>query len=716
MKLSTKIGFQKMKNSHVQSNSIIKPSNLVSHGRIVITRWFNRHNIPESAVIFITAIIVGVGTGVGAVIFRRLIEGVTRLSYGGIAGLFHSSFPVYLLIIPALGGAIYGPLIFRFAREAKGHGVPEVMEAVALHGGRIRPRVAIVKSLASAICIGTGGSVGREGPIAQIGSALGSAVGQWFNLSDERTRNLVACGAAGGIAATFNAPIAGSIFALEVILGQLHAVYFGAVVISAVTADVVAHAFEGDLRAFAVPQYALVSPWELILYTVLGVLAALMAVLFTRALYFSEDMWEKLNFPEYLKPVLGGLLLGCIGIISPKILDFPRVFGVGYPTITEALFGRLAFQITFLLLFLKLLATIVTLGAGGSGGIFAPSLFMGAMLGSSFGQVSNMVFPNITAPSGAYALVGMAAFFSGAAHAPVTAILILFEMTNDYRIILPLMLTTVIATLVSRLISRESIYTLKLTRRGVHLKEGRDIDVMHEVTVREAMTTKIDTVPLDMSLKDLSLEFDRTKHHGFIVVDDSGKLAGVVTLQDLKKAFETGKIEDRTVSDIATLENLVLAYPEEPMGEALSRLGIRDIGRLPVISRDEDHKLVGVVRRIDIIRAYNIAITNRADNQHKVDLARKIKIEGSSLANIELPVSAEVVGKKISEINLPPDCLIISIRRGNKLIIAHGYTSLMAGDKLTVFVNDEQTQDITTILTRERSIEDTQEGDDSEVV
>ncbi|MFC1879133.1 chloride channel protein [Chloroflexota bacterium] len=682
-----------------QSKTHSKMSTIV--WRQKIAKWIEAHQVPESVIIFTTAIIVGIGAGLGAVVFRVLIDAVNDLAFDKIAGIFGGFSPIYLLIIPVLGGAVYGPLIYRFAREAKGHGVPEVMEAVALHGGRIRPRVAIVKSLASAICIGTGGSVGREGPIAQIGSALGSTIGQWLNLSDERVKNLVACGAAGGIAATFNAPIAGSIFALEVILGQFHAVYFGAVVISAVTADVVAHIFEGDLRAFAVPEYALINPWELVLYAVLGIIAAAGAVFFTRMLYLSEDLWEKLKFPEYLKPLLGGLLLGVLGILSPKILGIPRVFGVGYETITEALSGNIALQMTLGLLLMKFLATIITLGAGGSGGVFAPSLFMGAMLGEVFGQVMNMLFPEITAPPGAYALVGMAAFFSGVAHAPITAILILFEMTNDYAIILPLMLTTVIATLVSRFLSRESIYTLKLTRRGVHLKEGKDIDVMHDVLVKEAMTTVIDTVPLDMTLDDLAIDFDLTKHHGYIVVDDAGLLAGVVTIQDLKKAYELESIEEKTVADIATLENLAVAYPDEPMGEALRRLGIRDIGRLPVLSRDDKHQLIGIVRRSDIIRAYKIAITNRAESQHKVEMARQSKIDGASLIHIELLPSAQVVGKKISEISLPPDCLIISIRRGQKLIIAHGYTTLQTKDKLTVFVSDECAQNVQDRLTNE---------------
>jgi CIC family chloride channel protein len=666
-----------------------------------LPRWLDQPSFSESGVVFLTALIVGIGAGLGAIVFRRLIEGVHILAWDGLGGLLEGIAPLRLLIIPAVGGAIFGPLVYRFAREAKGHGVPEVMEAVALRGGRIRPRVAVVKALASAICIGTGGSVGREGPIAQIGSSLGSTIGQLFHLSDERVRNLVACGAAGGIAATFNAPVAGSIFALEVILGQLHAVYFGAVVISAVTADVVAHIIEGDLRAFVMPEYTLVSPWELLFYALLGILAALVAVAFTRLLYLSEDVWDRFRFPEYFKPVLGGLLLGVVGILTPKLGGYPRVFGVGYTTINQALVGELALQVTLALLFAKILATILTLGSGGSGGIFAPSLFMGAMLGEAFGQVVHAIFPAITAPVGAYAMVGMAAVFSGAAHAPVTAILILFEMTGDYQIILPLMLATVISTLVSRLISRESIYTLKLTRRGIHLQQGQDIDVMQSVSVRDAMTTDVDTVPLTMSLDELADEFSRSHHHGFPVVDGTGELAGVVSIQDLERAKAAGPIDGRTVADIATREGLLVAYPYEPMWKALRRLGGRDVGRLPVVEEEGSRRLIGAVRRADIIRAYDLAIAARGHHQHRAEILRLGQVDGTSFLQLRIPSDSSAIGRRVSELELPEECLIISVRRGRKLHMAHGFTTLEGGDRVTVFAGSDCVPEVQRLLSGE---------------
>jgi CIC family chloride channel protein len=637
----------------------------------------------------ITSLVVGAGAGLGAVFFRWLIKSVQTLAYGGLGGQMQDISPYYLLIIPAIGGAIYGPLIYRFAREARGHGVPEVMEAVALQGGRIRPRVAVIKSLASAICIGTGGSVGREGPIAQIGSALGSTLGQLLHLSDERIRNLVACGAAGGIAATFNAPIAGSIFALEVILGRLEVTYFGAVVISSVAAVAVARIFYEGSFAFAVPQYALISPWELLLYSLLGVLAAIGAVIFIRLLYASEDLWDRIALPEYIKPIGGGLLLGAIGLLTVKAPDgIPRVFGVGYGSIGDVLFGKLAFEVVLGLFIFKLLATVLTLGAGGSGGIFAPSLFMGAMMGTAFGQIAHHLFPAVTAPAGAYALVGMAAFFSGAAHAPVTAILILFEMTGDYRIILPLMLATVISTLVARILSLDSIYTLKLTRRGVHLEQGHDIDIMQGVTVGEAMSIDIDRIPLNLPLDLLAKKFSHTHNHAFAVVDASGDLAGVVSIRDLEQALAEGPPDGRTVADIATTDGLLTCFPEEPIYKALCTMGPRDISQLPVLEQRGSRRLIGLLRRRDIIQAYNNAIAKRAHDQHRAEFLRVSKLNDADFTKVTISPGSASEGRLISELKLPEECLIVSVQRGNQLIIPHGYTRLRAKDQLTIFADN----------------------------
>ena len=649
--------------------------------REALSRWLDRTDVSESAVTFATSVVVGVGAGLGAAAFRWFIGTVRWIGFGPTTEMMANW--ARLLIVPAVGGLVVGLLVYFFAREAKGHGVPEVMEAVALRGGRIRPRVALVKALASGICIGTGGSVGREGPIVQIGSAIGSTVGQALNFSDSRIRSLVACGAAGGIAATFNAPIAGAIFAIEVILGEFHALYFGAVVISAVVSDVIAQAFTSEVRAFDVPQYGLVSPWELLLYALLGGIAAVLSVGFSRGLYLIEDLWDRIRAAEWLKPALGGLVLGGIGILSFKVDGFPRIFGVGYDSISDALLGRMTIQMTIALLLLKMLATSTTLGSGGSGGVFAPSLFMGAMLGSSFGRVANTLFPSITAPSGAYALVGMAAFFSGAAHAPVTAILILFEMTGDYGIILPLMLATVISTLLSSLLSKDSIYTLKLSRRGVRLEKGRDVDVLQTVLVSEVMSTDFPTVADSMPLEGLAEEFVRQRTQSFPVVDDSGDLVGMVSVSDLDRAVAAGQVEGATVAEIATSGELLIAHPDESMGEALRRLGIRDVNRLPVVERGS-LRPIGVIQRNDIVRAYNQALVKRGQELQRAESLGLGQVEDLSLLQVHIRKDSPARGSSVSEITLPDDCLIVSLRRDGKQRVVRGRTILERGDIVTL--------------------------------
>jgi CIC family chloride channel protein len=347
------------------------------------------------AVLIIPAIVVGLGAGFGSVIFRWLIHAFSSLAFNRGAQVLSFLGDYYVVLVPGIGGLVIGPLIYRFAREARGHGVPEVMEAVALRGGRIRPIVVVIKALASSICIGFGGSAGREGPIVQIGSTIGSGLGQLLRMSSDRTRMLLACGAAGAIAATFNAPVAGVLFALEVILGEFAIIHFSTVVVASVTASVVGQIFEGSQPAFSTPPYSLESAWELLFYIVLGVCSAIVGVLFIRTLYWMEDRFDDWNLPEYVKPAIGGLAVGTIGLFAPE------VFGVGYETI-EAVLQNEGGPLTAvaLLLIAKIVATSLTLGSGGSGGVFAPSLFMGAMLGGSFGSLVHSTFPGITAQPG----------------------------------------------------------------------------------------------------------------------------------------------------------------------------------------------------------------------------------------------------------------------------------------------------------------------------
>ena len=568
----------------VSRTSKPEPAGLFASLSARLTGMIRQYEPPADGVLIVTALAVGLLTGVGAVIFRYLVTGVAWIGYVWVPEATSQWGKAYVIFVPAIGGLLVGVLVYNFAREAKGHGVPEVMEAVALRGGRIRPQVAVVKALASSICIGSGGSVGREGPIVQIGSALGSSVGQMLRLSDDRVSNLVACGAAGGIAATFNAPIAAVIFALEVIMdGRFTVRYFSSVVVSAVAASVVGRVVFGNMPAFAIPfEYGIKSLWEYPLYAILGVLAAVTGVAFVRILYWSEDLFDNWKgVREWVKPAIGGVLLGILALAYPlgmgtlRWTQTPQVYNVGYDIIEQALANHYLFGAAAALLILKLVATSITLGSGGSGGVFAPSLFMGAMLGAAFEAAAFFVFPNNVAPAGAYALVGMAAVFAASAHAPMAAVLMLFELTGDYRIILPLMLTVGIATMLSqKMLKGESIYTLKLTRRGVRLHRGRDVDIMESVTVEEVMSRDFDSVGCDVNLEELSEFFGETHRHGFPILDHDGKLCGIVTIGDLDRAVEEHLPLDTTALQIGTPGNdLIVVTPQVSMGEALARHG-----------------------------------------------------------------------------------------------------------------------------------------------
>ena len=627
------------------------------------------------------AVFVGVGTGLGAVAFRKLIALFKTLFFTHTRSLFGFLGSFSVVPLPAIGGILVGLLVYFFAREAKGHGVPEVMAAVALKGGRIRPIVVLIKCLASSICIGSGGSAGREGPIVQIGSAFGSTVGQVLKLSDRRIRTLVAAGAGSGIAATFNTPIAGVIFAMEVILGEFATETFSAVVIASVIATVAGRAFLGNQPAFAAPTYTLTSVWEILLYAGLGVACAVVATAFIRGLYRSERIFERLRMPEWGKPALGGLGVGVLGVYAPQ------VFGVGYESIDAALTGQVTLVMLAVLVVAKIAATSLTLGSGGSGGVFAPSLFMGAMLGGLYGRLAHGWWPSVTAPTGAYALVGMAGLFSASARAPITSVIILFEMTQDYAIMLPLMLTCAVSTLLGTLLSRESIYTIKLKSRGIDLLKRRDLGVVQGITVGQAMrpVEQLTTISPEMSVQSLARLFSETYHHGFAVLDASGAFFGVVTLKDLERTLHTEQSGERTVRDIATT-NVVTAFPDETLEDVLRAFGALDVGRIPVVDRKSPKKLLGMLRWSDIVRSYS---------QVMLDLEYE---PGTGLIQCDIHPGDRAVGRTLGELSLPADCAINYIQRGKHIVVPGGDTRLEPGDRLFVLLAEGRDKDLCRVL------------------
>ncbi|KAA9155276.1 chloride channel protein [Amycolatopsis acidicola] len=555
----------------------------------------------------VLAVAIGAGAGLGAVVFRWLITTFTHLfsghaDYSAAGGEAHPWLPAlgpwFLLIAPVLAGLIYGPLVYRFAPEARGHGVPEVMYAVAEKGGRIPAQVTVVKALASALTIGSGGSVGREGPIVQIGSALGSTFGRWFRLPEGRLRILVACGAAGGIAATFNAPMAGPFFAMELILRNFAVESFGAVVLSSVTASVVGRAVFGDVAFLDLPPFTLRNPVEYLLFIVLGVVVGACGVLFTKVLYWIEDACDRIwRGPEWLRPAVGGIVLGAL------LLVLPEMYGVGYPVLQNAVEGKYVFGFLLLLLAGKIIATSLTIGIGGSGGVFAPSLFIGAMGGTAFGIAVHAWLPGMTASPGVYGLIGMGAAFAGAARAPITAVIILFELTGQYTIILPLMTAIVVATLTGKaLLKQDTIYTLKLRRRGVDIDKRPETRRLAATTVAQVLEPLPEALREDTELRPAARALALSGHGMLPVMGEDGEYHGCVTARAVAEAL--GDDREETVGALAELPPLVTG--ESSLTDALDALTQASGTGLPVRDK-EAGALTGWISHQGILAALHPA-------------------------------------------------------------------------------------------------------------
>ncbi len=626
------------------------------------------------------AVACGLAGALGAVIFRLMIRSVQATFFEGAEGLeglveegllAEASDPLdiareldwwWRLAIPATGGLIVGPLIYFFAREAKGHGVPEVIAAVALRGGVIRPRVVAVKALASAISIGSGGSVGREGPIVQIGAALGSSLGQMLKVSASQLRVIVGCGAAAGISATFNAPIAGALFAAEGVVGNFAVARLSPIVISSVVATVVSRAALGNHPAFPVPPYQLVSPWELFPYMVVGVVAGFVALAFMLSLYATEDAFEKIPLPEWSKAALGGLLVGAIAIW------LPNVFGVGYSTITQALAGTLPALMLGLLLVAKIAATSITIGSGGSGGIFAPSLFLGAMTGGFLGTFIHQWFPEATASSGAYALVTMGAVVAATTQAPISAIIIIFELTQTIDIIPPLMAACVLSTLVSTLLSRDSIYTMKIRRQGIELPGAEDPNVLRSLYVRDIIDPEPETIPASARFEtvlDLIVQSDHTE---YFVVDEQHKLLGAISLQDLRRIMREGEALRHIVvaKDLIETDRSTVSY-EDNLDLVMQIFSHAVIEEIAVVDPERPSRLVGSVHKRDVIQALNQETLRR-------DLAGGVSSTVSAASKVHHVELGD--GYVVQEVQAPPAFFGRTMRELD-IRAAHGVHVLM---------------------------------------
>jgi len=578
--------------------------------------------------IIILSIVIGALAGFGAYGVSKLIGLIQSVSWKGVTDFLEikqSVSSLYILLIPAIGGLIVGPIIFKGAREAKGHGVPEVMESVFLKGGVIRKRVAFIKALASSITIGTGGPVGREGPIVQIGSSIASSIGQIFQIKDNELKVLVGAGAAAGISAAFNAPIAGALFATEIILGNFAITSFAPIIVASVMGNLVFISIEGSKPIFSVPVYSLNSGWELIFYLILGIVCGIVGILFIKILYYCEKKWLDLKLNEMIKPFFGGIIIGAIAIF------YPHIMGSGYTAIDLALKGNLVLWTALLLILIKIFATSTSLSSGGSGGIFAPSLFMGAYAGFIVGSLFNYLFPSLGITPGAYALVGMGGVVSSAIHGPLTAIIIIFELTGDYNIILPLMITCIIASLLSEVFNEYSIYTLKLKLKGILFKQGVEVNILKRIKVSEIIKSDFAVVNKNAPLKKLIGKVMEKNINIFHVVDEADKHIGIITLSNLKIAIGEKDIFEGFLLVEDIYEPIEAISEQDSLEKAMTVFGRNDVNELPVLKNGE---LIGVVKRTDLIETYNQEI-------------KSIEAKSSFLAKIKFSENTEV--KKISD-------------------------------------------------------------------
>jgi chloride channel protein, CIC family len=571
--------------------------------------WVNGLGLSENAILLAFAVVVGVGGALGVVVFYKLIDAAYALFFRWPETfLSRSDFLAYRPLVTATGFAAAWAVYRRFGQGVAGLNVPDVRLRVVRHGGRIPARPALARTAASAITIGAGGSAGSEGPVAVLGSTFGSWLGRIFRFESSRVSTLVGAGAAAGISAAFNAPLAGAFFALEEILGSFAAGAFSAVVVSSVLAAVVSRAVFGNHPAFPIPvEYGYTLTREVVLfYPLLGAVTGLISALFIWCFFRSEDWAARLPLPRAALPWIGGAIVGALVYLSRGIL-----VGYGHLAVHLEVFGQMAWYFLLLLALGKVLATSITLTTGGSGGLFTPSLYIGAATGGAFGAALRQLFPTLHIHPEAYALVGMGALVAGATNAPITGILIVFEMTNDYAIVLPLMLTTVICHLIARRLEPDSLYSGWLRRRGERIEHGSDRALLTDLTVREAYDPAPQVFRADAPLATLLEHLRPGEQTTFPVVDEAGALLGVVTMADLARLAEDAAAagDGRRAADVAgPIETVTLS---DSLLEAIRRMGVRGTPVLPVLSAGS-HRLLGIISRSHILAAYERALTGGA--------------------------------------------------------------------------------------------------------
>ena len=571
----------------------------------------NRLRISENTFAIILAVIIGLLGGLGNYLFRKTIELVHWLTFESLIHHFDVSLEewnpqrILVVFLPAIGGLLVIPLWVFFGKDLKG-GFAGFLVKVNLRGAKLPFRPLVTRGLGAALTIGTGGSAGQEGPIAVIGGTIGSQFGKLFKVSGEKLKVLVACGAAAGVAATFNAPIAGVFFATEIVLlSSFEVASFTSIVISSGMATVVSRALLGNHSELVAPPYMMHSYWELGLYLLLGLIIGGLAAAFIDVFYRIKDTVAAIKLPRLVKPIGGGLMVGVIGMVLPQI------FGNGYEFMNEVLSGQHTWYLLLVLIAAKMVATAITLGSGLPGGLFAPCLFLGAVAGGAFGHLLAVILPGADISPGAYALVGMGAFLAASTHSPMTAIFLLFEITDSYQVIIPIMLTCVIGTAIARHLKKDSMETMELTRIGIDLESGKERNIMKSLAVGDVMQRRVESIPESMTLGEFADFIQQTHHTNFPLINSQGELTGIISVQDfMGVVFEKELMDLVVVKELATTD-VITVHAEEDLDAAMRKIGYRNIEQLPVVDRETHRKLYGIISRRDMISAYNRELMSR---------------------------------------------------------------------------------------------------------
>ncbi|MEN8142185.1 MAG: chloride channel protein [Thermodesulfobacteriota bacterium] len=571
----------------------------------------------ENSLMVIIASAIGLSAGLANIVFRTVVDFVHHhIFVPGFAWTQQGGdWRIFLLpLVPMTGMLLLIPLSLLFPGKVNGYGFTKFLKKVNLEGGIVKFRNVIIKIVSTALTIGTGGSAGVEGPIAQVGGGVGSQFGQFFRVSGVRMKVYIAAGCAGGVGAMFNAPIAGVFFASEIVLlGTYEISSFSALVISSAMATVVSRAYYGESPAFPIPDYHLVNPLvEVPLYILMGVVVGVIAVVHIRIFYAIRDRFDGINLHPQLKPIYGAFLVGSIAIL------FPQVMGDGYEYIEEVLAGKGALGIMLALILMKIVATAITLGSGGAGGVFAPALFIGAVIGGAFGGVAHDLLPTMTANPGAYAAVGIGAFLAASTHAPVTAIFLLFEMTGNYLIIIPIMLSSIIGTVVASKLNPDSIDTVDFTREGIDIHEGMEMAIMKSIKVGAVVSEDVDFISEKANIDQLLAIFRMAESSFYFpVIDDSGRMTGIISMQDVKWiVHDEEQRMEALVGNVCSREVLVLT-PDDNLYTAMSIFDMKGIEEIPVVEATDNRWVVGMLRRRDVIARYNREILQRGISEKK---------------------------------------------------------------------------------------------------